>query len=55
MIWKFNKIKKWVMKLPKKQSRREENSKNCNDKNDDQIQQTKNRIKIKWLGMKSKK
>jgi hypothetical protein len=40
MIWKFNEIKQWGMKLQKKkkQSRREENSKNYNDKNDDQIQ-----------------
>jgi hypothetical protein len=27
-----------IAKKKKKQSRREENSKNCNDKNDDQIQ-----------------
>jgi hypothetical protein len=43
MIWKFNEIKQWGMKFPKKKSikKRTQNKRNCNHKNEDQIQQKK--------------
>jgi hypothetical protein len=39
MIWKFNEIKKWRMKLPKQKSikKRTQNKRSCNHKNEDQI------------------